>query len=87
MSQYACAVLGASLGIGGAVLALLSRYLPRPRPAAAAPAPTAVIRTGYRWCPIEQRTVVAFVRSDGSGTCADLDCRAHIPAPQEAPRA
>lgn len=76
MSAYACAVLGAVLGLGGAALAIVSRYLPRPRTASV----PGVVRTGYRYCPACHGTRAAYVHADGSATCADDQCGTHIPA-------
>lgn len=80
MSQFACAVLGAALRIGGALVAIASRYLPRPRPVPPVPVPGALAPMGYRWCPAELRTVAAVLHPDGSARCADPACATHIPA-------
>lgn len=79
-------LLAAILGLSGAALAVASRYLPRPR-RTTPPEPTGgPVPTGFRWCPIEQRVRAAVLHADGSATCADPDCGAHIPA-TEADRA
>jgi hypothetical protein len=79
VSADACAVLGAALGIGGALVAAASRYWPRPRSPRADTAP-GVLATGYRHCPAEQCTRAAVIRTDGTAAC--LDCGTPIPAPE-----
>lgn len=81
MSPFACAVLGTAFGIGGALTAIASRYLPRPR----TPAPLPFLVLGYRYCPAEHRVRAAAQHPDGSATCGD--CHAHIPAAEEGSRA
>lgn len=73
MTHFACAVLGASLGLGGAVVAVLIRLWPAPHTAPAhGPVPAA-----FRYCPAELRTRAAVPHPDGSATCTD--CGTHIP--------
>jgi hypothetical protein len=42
-----------------------------------------LIVMGFRYCPAELQTVAAVIHPDGSATCADDDCGAHIPATEE----
>jgi hypothetical protein len=41
--------------------------------------PLGLIVMGFRYCPAEHQTVAAIVHPDGSATCADGGCGAHIP--------
>jgi hypothetical protein len=45
--------------------------------------PLGLIVMGFRYCPAEHQTVAAIVHPDGSATCADGGCGAHIPTTQE----
>lgn len=45
--------------------------------------PLGLIVTGFRYCPAEMQTVAVIVHPDGSATCADAGCGAHIPTTQE----
>jgi hypothetical protein len=79
VTQFGCAILGTVLGIGGALVAIASRYLPRPR---AVPAPpSGVVRTGHRYCPKEMRVRAVILHADGSATCGD--CGVHIPTTED----
>ncbi|MEC3993970.1 hypothetical protein VSR01_10615 [Actinacidiphila sp. DG2A-62] len=83
MTHETTALLGASLGLGGTALAVVSRYWPRPR---TGPAPLAVVVMAYRHCPIESRTRPVIIHADGTATCGD--CHTLIPADtEEVPRA
>ena len=74
VSAYACAVLGAVLGIGGALVAVASRYWPRPRQAATAlPIPTAPEADAYLPC---HTTDCAHLERPHDRTPAGLTCRA-----------
>jgi hypothetical protein len=77
------AVLGAVFGIGGAMVAVASRYWPRPR-TDHTPVPASVVTVTYRYCPAEQRTRAAIQHTDGTAQCTG--CHTHIPT-LEAPRA
>jgi hypothetical protein len=73
------AVIGAVLGIGGAVLGIASRYWPQPRTDHAPdPAPAGVAPTEFRYCPDEFRPRAAVAHPDGSAHCHD--CGTYIPA-------
>lgn len=79
MTPYACAVLGAALGLAGTVLAVLSRCLPRA--ARPAPGPLPVLVMEYRYCPDECRVRAVVTHPDGTATCGD--CHTHIPATED----
>lgn len=79
MTHLAYAALGASLGLGGAVVAVLIRLWPAPRTAPTTPAPGPVPAV-FRYCPAELRTRAAVPHRDGSATCG---CGTHIPAMED----
>lgn len=85
MNQATQVLIGCLFGAAAVALLILIRVLPRPRETPAPP--SGVVRTGHRYCPAELRIRAAILHADGSATCADDRCGAHIPATEEVPRA
>jgi hypothetical protein len=45
--------------------------------------PLGLVVMAFRYCPDEHQTVAVIVHPDGSATCADAGCGAHIPTTTE----
>lgn len=81
MIPESTALLGGSLGLGGAGVVLAAwAWAWRERRAEVTPA--GLVPTGWRYCPECLRTRAAVQHADGSATC---DCGTHIHATEEAP--
>jgi hypothetical protein len=85
MTPYALDLTGVVVAVGGPLAALFVWWLVSRRPSAPEPEATRVVSTGWRYCPREHRVRAAILHADGSATCADTECGAHIPSTEEVP--